>query len=151
MFSDQIQARCEIPPNFYHANRPITDCTFLQSLPNESLLTINICLLGGSKECDVCYEKSEYFCPQYSQHLCDVRVDRQSRRSDHSPEKSHAQSSSQDEALRWRFHLQLERSFVDAEPVAILAEKFNLTSFNPFQSDSTLAGEDTLVQYLCNR
>ena len=157
--TDQIQARCGIPQNMqhiYHANRPVNDSTSLQSLPNESLLTINVGLLGGSKEYDVCYEKSDYFCPQCSQHLCDfcnTRVHRHPRRSDHSPVESHAQSSSQDEStdeFEMEISPSLERLFVDAELVAILAEKFKLTSFKSFQRkiiDATLAGEDTLVLY----
>ena len=44
----------------------------------------------------------------------------------------------------------LESSFIDAELIAVLAEKFKLTSFKPFQRriiDATIAGEDTLVLY----
>jgi ATP-dependent DNA helicase RecQ len=44
----------------------------------------------------------------------------------------------------------LESSFVDAELIAMLAEKFKLASFKPFQRriiEATFAGEDTLVLY----
>ena len=44
----------------------------------------------------------------------------------------------------------LEKSFVDAELIAALAERFQLTSFKRFQKDTIeamLAGKDTLVLY----
>ena len=158
----QLHAKCGIPLNFqciYHANRLIKDCDVLQTIPSGSFLTMNIGLLGGSSECDVCFEESQYFCPQCKQHLCsdcNTKVHRHPKRLNHTPSKCDSQSaSSQYEASSsseydMEISPSLESSFIDAELIAVLAEKFKLTSFKPFQRriiDATIAGEDTLVLY----
>ena len=159
----QVHAKSGIPPNvqcIYHTNRLVKDCNVLRALPNESHLTINIGLKGGSKECDVCFEKSQYFCSQCNQNLCtdcNTKVHRHPKRANHSPIESHSQSASpeqesfsSDDEYEMEISPSLESSFVDAEHIAMLAEKFKLTSFKPFQRkiiDATLDGKDSLVLY----
>ena len=156
----QVNATSGIPSNvqrIYHANRLVKDCDTLQALPDKSYLTINVGLLGGSKECDVCFEQSQYFCSQCNQNLCTTRVHKHPKRSNHSPIASDSQSASSqheafssDDEYEMEISPSLDSSFVDAELIAMLAEKFKLTSFKPFQRriiDATLAGKDALVLY----
>ena len=157
---EQVHAKSGIPPNLqhiYHTNHVINDCHALQNLPNESNLTINVGIKGGGKECDVCFDKGQYFCSKCNQNLCtdcNNKVHRHPKRANHSPIEISAsqqhESLSSDDEYDMEISPSLESSFVDAELIAVLAEKFKLTSFKQFQRkiiDATIAGKDTLVLY----
>ena len=100
----------------------------LQTIPSESLLTMNIGLLGRSSECDVCFEESLYFCPQCL-HLCsdyNIKVHIHPKRFNHTPSECASQSaSSQYEASSsseydMEISPSLESSFIDAELINLL-------------------------------
>ena len=164
LLKQRVHAESGIPSQFHHIfykNRHIKDTDSLRAVPNEALLTLSIGLLGGNNECNVCYEKSQYFCHQCNHYLCtdcNIRVHKHPKRSKHSPKNLGApedQSSmistcSSDDEYDMEISPSFESSFVDAELIATLAEKFKLTSFKSFQKkiiEATLAGEDTLVLY----
>ena len=112
------------------------------------------------------FDESNYFCSDCSQYLCSdccQRVHRHPSRSHHNPESVDGQlrlSSPQEESVlesnsnlpEDEFSMQLspsaEQSFIDAELIATLADRFKLTSFRMFQKEiiqATLSGNDTLV------
>ena len=110
----------------------------------------------------MCFNKSQFFCSDCDQYLCvdcNERVHRHPKRSQHNPQDVDSLSSapamedsvtpSEDE-YDMELSPSLEKSFVDAELIAALAERFQLTSFKRFQKDTIeamLAGKDTLVLY----
>ena len=120
-------------------------------------------IVGGTNECNICFDESNYFCSDCSQFLCSdccQRVHRHPSRSHHNPESVDGQlrlSSPQEESVlesnsnlpEDEFSMQLspsaEQSFIDAELIATLADRFKLTKFQKEIIQATLSGNDTLV------
>ena len=102
-------------------------------------------------------DKPVYFCPECAQYFCNdcnTRIHKHPKRSNHTPNEIADTSSvsmtySTDDEYNMEISPSLESSFVDAELIATLAEKFKLTSFKPFQKiiEAALDGQDTLVLY----
>ena len=98
-------------------------------------------------------------CDQYLCLDCNERVHQHPKRSQHNPQAVDSLPSapamedsvtlSEDE-YDMELSPSVEKSFVDAELIATLAERFQLMSFKQFQKDAIeamLAGKDTLVLY----
>ncbi len=165
----KVYSKTGTPPRFqqfFYKNRHINNSESLRSVPNEANLVQIIGIVGGGNECNVCFDKSAFHCSDCNQYLCrdcNERVHRHPKRFQHIPKEldnpgvssvsdyecSVTASDSEDE-YDVELSPSLERSFADAELIATLAEKFQLTSFKQFQKDTieaTLAGKDTLVLY----
>ena len=105
----------------------------------------------------MCFGESNFFCADCGQYLCrecNERVHRHPKRKHHSPSTL---SSGEDTLVSYEettdeydmdLSPSLESSFIDAELVATLAKRLQLTSFRKFQKtniEATLEGRDTLV------
>ena len=161
----KVYSKTGVPPQLqklFYKNRLINDSDSLKRVPHEANIVQIIAIVGGGNECNVCFDKSQLFCSDCDQYLCfdcNERVHRHPKRSQHSPQAVDSLPSapamedsvtlSEDE-YDMELSPSVEKSFVDAELIATLAERFQLTSFKQFQKDTIeamLAGKDTLVLY----
>ena len=74
--------------------------TLLHALPDQSNISLNIKLLGGQNECEVCFGAGEYYCTDCEQYLCNecsFRVHRHPKWALHTPNSIVLESAPQTE------------------------------------------------------
>jgi len=140
-----------------YKNRLVEGNSTLNNIPDYSNLFLIIQGYGGYPECEMCFGESNFFCADCGQYLCrecNERVHRHPKRKHHSPTTL---SSGEDTLVSYDettdeydmdLSPSLKSSFFDAELVATLAERFQLTSFRKFLKtiiEATLERRDTLV------
>ena len=166
----EIYSKTGIPAHVQHllyGRKKVGSEKVMHTLPDQSNITLNIKLLRGQNECEVCFGTEVYCtdCEQYLCNDCNYRVHRHPKRAHHTPNSIVLESVPQtetscpmetsvdsphgsDDEYDMVFSPSLEKSFHEATLIATLAERFQMTSFRDFQKaviEATINGKDSLV------